>query len=372
VIGLRLAVLIAAVIVSGCGGPSQTGSPIASPPNGSGLLEWYQVEARERPDQDDVLGSLTLRTGFVDGTTTAEIALPFDLEQRWPSIGLGFVAGPAAGIVAYSLDDGRNSQVELVEVATGAVHTAFDLPQPIVAGTIHPSGEALYLVLGDRRSRRGNLVRVDLDGVAVAGEHVEVPGLGEAELNFLEPFELLHWTPDGSRLVVQRCGDACSYTVISHPGGGGRIHEPDATGSIVGISNTTLLAQASTWTSQTKRFFTVDLASGDVAEVEPEAERATLVEGPTGPLVVLQGAATLTVVDPLTDARRELDVGPDRFYLVQLVSEPERQGLPLPPGWIVLGDEGRISIDGPTDNPPVMVEVATGRIVELRNLGPGP
>jgi hypothetical protein len=370
VIGLRRAVLLAALIPWGCGGPSQTASPSASPQNAAGLLEWYQLEARERPDQDDVLGSLTLRTGYVDGTTTAQIGLPIDLEVDWPPLGFAFASGPAGGLVAYAMDDGTTSRVHLVDVATGETRRVLESTQAMVAGMIHPSADALYLLSGDRRSHEARLVRVDLDGAGVVGEPVELPGL--ASIDALSPFGLLHGTPDGSRLVLERCADSCAYRVISLAAPGERIHEPDGTGVIVGMGNTTLLAQASTWTSEIKRFFLVDLASGAATAVEPEAEQATLVEGPTGSLVVIERHGTISVLDPATGALRQLELGEDLPFLVRLVPEPERQGLPLPPGWIVLGDEGRIAIDGPTDHPPVMVEVATGRIVELRNLGPKP
>jgi hypothetical protein len=306
----------------------------------------------------------------VDGTTTAQIDLPIDLEVDWPPLGFAFVSGPAGGLVAYAVDDGTTSRLHLVDVATGETHLALESAQAIVAGLIHPSAEALYLLSGDRRSHEARLIRVDLDGSGVVGEPVEVPGLGS--IDALSPFGLLHGTPDGSRLVLQRCADSCAYHVISLAGGGERIHEPDKTGVIVGMGNTALLAQANTWTSETKRHFLVDLASGDVTEIEPQALQATLVEGPTGSLVVLEQHGTIGILDPATDGVRQIDLGEDLPFLVRLVPEPERQGLPLPPGWIVLGDEGRIAIDGPTDHPPVMVEVATGRIVELRNLGPSP
>jgi hypothetical protein len=317
-----------------------------------------------------VLGRLTLRTGYVDGTTTAQIDLPIDHDVDWPPLGFAFASGPASGLVVYAVDDGTTSRVHLVDVATGQAHLALESSEPIVGGIIHASGTALYLLVGDRRTHEARLVRVDLDGPEVLGGPAEVPGSGS--IDAITPFGLLRGTPDGSRLVVQHCNDGCAYQVISLAGGGQRTFEPEGTGVIVGIGNTALLAQASTWRTETKRFFAVDLASGAATPIDPEGERAALAEGPTGSLVVIERHGTIIIIDPLAATTRQLDLGEDLAFLVQLVSEPERQGLPLPPGWIVLGDEGRISIDGPTDHPPVMVEVATGRIVELRNLGPQP
>ena len=137
------------------------------------------------------------------------------------------------------------------------------------------------------------------------------------------------------------------------------------------MSDGVMLTGPSTW-QMIKEFFLIDLDSGAIGRVELQGQQATLVAGPTGPLVVLQegelgGGGQYVVIDPATEARRPL-IPARNVPMGPLVAEPERQGLVPPTGWVVFADEGRVAIDGPMDPPPVLLEVASGRTVELVNL----
>ena len=368
-------VLLALLLVACSSSPEAAPPPSASQP-AADLLPWYQREARESQEMDDVLAELTLRVGYVDGTTTGTFDLPFNLRQDLPPIGLGFISGPAHGTVALSLDDGTRSRIQLIDVASGEAREIFETDDAIVAGAFHQRGDAIFVVLADRASRGGRLARLDLDADGAVANFTDLPWVGNPTIDRNEVFELLHFTPDGARLVIQRCRDnSCSYGVLALDGLAVTELRPRGTGGIVGMSDSVILTGPSTWQT-TKEFFLIDLASGEIGPVDLEGQQATLVAGPTGPLVVLQegelgggggGGGHYVVIDPATDARRPLAVPPNA-WMGPLVPEPERQGLVPPAGWLVFADEGRIAIDGAMDPPPVLLEVTTGRSVELVNL----
>lgn len=360
----RFAALV--LIVAACGG-----SPSPPPAAEADRLPWYQVHTREENDQ---LAEVILRVGYTDGTTTATIPLPINRNQAMPLFGLGFVTGPANGVVVFSVDDGDRSRVQLVEVASGKTSVLFESAEPVMAGAIHPTGSPLYLVTADRASDpmrfNARMVELSLGDDREVGEAREWPWLGDAPVNRPEMFNLFHFTPDGSRLVVQRCRDtACSYRVVSLSDGSLGELEAALGGEIAGISNDALIVHPANW-GMTKEFQQVPLAGSNLPPLNLIGQVATLVTTEAGPMNVLGkgeqgGAADYVIVNPRTAEERPLATPRDLFG--SLVPEPERQGLRPPPGWAVFAPEGRISREGPP-MPLTLVHVISGRALEVSSL----
>lgn len=367
------------LLATACAAPTPTATPSASGTD-PGQLPWFQVEATESREQDDVLAALTLRVGYVDGTTTAEFALPVRLEQRIPPIGLGFITSDGNGRVAFSTDDGQQSTIQLIDVASGTSRAILKTDRPLLAGLLHPDGAILYLVAADRASgTQAELFSLDLEAPDAQPMPLDPAWLGDPTLAANEGFTLLHLTPDGTRLIVQRCpADSCSYRIIRLATGEVSVVEPPGTGALLGITNQALLAHPSSW-GMTKAFVFVSM-DGEVADLELVGSAATLVAAPDGPRVVLAtgdlGSADVDpdfyeVIDPESGESRPLfPQAGARPPMGPIVSLPETQGLHLPPGWIAFGDEARLSIDGPMDMSPVVLNIATGETIQLSNLAP--
>jgi hypothetical protein len=361
----RFAALTIVLMVAECGG-----SPSPSPAAEADRLPWYQVETREANDQ---LAEIILRVGYQDGTTTATIPLPVNRNLDLPLFGLGFITGPANGVVVFGVDDGDRSKVQLVEVASGETSIIFESAEPVIAGAVHPAGSPLYLVTADRASDPmridARMVELALGDDRAAGEPAGRPWLGDAPVNRPEMFNVFHFTPDGSRLVVQRCrNSACSYRVVSLSDGSLAELEAAGGGEIVGISNEALIVHPADW-GMTKEFQQVPLPGSNLPPMNLIGPVATVVTTEAGPMNVLgqgeQAGAGYVIVNPRTAEERRLAT--PRDLSGGLVGEPERQGFRPPPGWAVFAAEGRISREG-LPMSLTLVHVLSGLALEVPSL----
>jgi hypothetical protein len=194
----------------------------------------------------------------------------------------------------------------------------------------------------DRRTRADlGVWRRSLDGSPAVRL---VPPLGP-DPRFGRTFSTeLTWNLDGTRLVVQSCGEVACRTRLIDPAGGATtlVDEPDL-GEVIGVAGDRLIAYAAC-RGLPCPVIAVDLAGRDRTTLADEAGVAVLLTGPAGPQVVHEvGAGPSPVVRAVELHGRELRrfrPGDDAGRLVPGAARA-RAGLALPPGWIAFAPDGR-------------------------------
>jgi hypothetical protein len=276
-----------------------------------------------------------------------------------------FAAGPFGGTILVGSDDGTRSRLSLVDVARACAWLLDESTDVVRTATLSPDGATVFEHRVDRRTRADlGIWRRALDGSTSPDR--ALPPIAPDDRFGPTWLTDLAWSDDGRRLAVQSCGEvACRVRVLDPNGGATRLVADPAMGDMVGLSGDRLVAHGAC-RGLPCPLLSLDLSSGPMVTLDRTAGQAVLSRDAQGrPVVVHEvGTAgeTLRVVG-LDGGDPQLIPGdPDGR---RLVAGPARSAsaAELAPGWILLGPDGRLPIDGSVR--PVLRHVLDGRAVPL-------
>lgn len=364
-----LLVGVAFLMVSGCAVPSRSAAPgiAQADPLQPATIVWLQGNGVEVNDIT-VAVRLTLARG--DGVVLWRNKI--ELDPSLPGSGIGFASGPSAGVFTYALVDVASATVHVVSAIEPEDRVIATIDETLVGGSIDPSGDWIYLatLTPDEHLRMSRLPASggDVERVADLGpEFVATGGISSQDL--------MRWTPDGTRLLIQACDatGGCWWKVLAEASHELSEIRPAEAGTAVGVTNDTLLAVAADCAVGPCPFVLVDLATGDSRPFDPQAHEARTAISQDGHTVILydnQGVgglgpiadpARISAFDPATGQQRVVyeSADPDgQFGLAR-----EGQGTWAPAGWFVVGPGGQNVGEGGIG--PILVRIADGLVVRL-------
>ncbi|MBA3236233.1 MAG: hypothetical protein H0T59_09630 [Chloroflexi bacterium] len=347
------------------------GSSIASVAAGANGRPWAQP--CDRPIQDTIRGEVSRPETISDlrgtpwfrvdpvlddgGTLQGQrLTVGIDGERSSRSLGLAaesFAAGPFGPIVLAGSDDGVVSRLEAIDVAAGCSWTIAAERAVIRRATIDPVAMTVYETRVDRSSRKdlGVWLR-SLEGASPARRVLApLPDDDRFGRTFSTEFT---WDVSGTVLAVQACGaTACRTRVL--PGDGNpviTIDEPDL-GPLVGIDDDRLVSYEAC-RGLPCLIVATELASGERTVLASDAGLSVVVDTSDGTRLVHESGATdgprLRVVG--LDGRMPSDLGSLpaglRLHPGAVMSNAATR---LPPEWVLLTSDGRITFDSTADQP---------------------
>jgi hypothetical protein len=275
-----------------------------------------------------------------------------------------FAAGPFGDVVLTGSDDGRQSALRLIDLAAGCSTTIAAERDVIRRATVDPAGFAVYEFRVARTDRADlGVWRRPLD-VAARPDRV-LPPIAPDERFGPTYLTELSWSLDGSRLVVQSCGQAaCRSRVLDIATGDVvTLDDPDL-GDAIGLAGDHLVSYLAC-RGMPCPIVAIELDSGARNEVTEAAGFAALVATDDGPRIVYEPGdaldGSLRVADATGRDRGRLDGDPG----LRLVPGPLRAaaGVDAPAGWLSLAPDGRPAAGQHV--PAVLRQVSDGRIVDL-------
>ena len=299
-----------------------------------GTEPWYRVDAAL--DRDDALRAQRLVVGVGAGRFRRASELPAE----------SFVAGPFGRLLLVGTDDGSMSRLAAFDVARDCLWPVAAERDVIRRATLDPITGVVYETRVER-STRGDLGvwRRPLDGTAAA---VAVLGASAPDERFGRTFSTeFTWDASNTRLAVQSCGELARRTrfVVAPPGAMDPPVDPED-GPLVGLTADRLVAFAAC-RGRPCPIVATDLATGARRVVEPLADRAAVVPGRDRARVIVErvdrATRTLAAVDLDDEAGLSLGPVPDGLDLVTPLDAAS--GMRVPPGWILLGPDGRLPDD---------------------------
>lgn len=313
---------------------------------------WYRI--------DPVLDAGT-RTGqrLVMGRADERATRVLDLDAE------SFAAGPFGGVTLIGSDDGRRSRLSLVDAARGCAWGLVASRDVIRTATLASDGTTLFEFRVDRQTRADlGVWRRALDGSA-APARVLAPIAADARFGATWSTDFV-WSEDGRTLAVQSCGEiSCRVRVLDLRDGGVRLVADPGLADLVGLDGDRLVAHGAC-RGLPCQLLSVDIATGSTLVLDPAAGQAVLSRDTNGRTVVVHevGASGdhLRVVGLRGLGPRLLDGDPEGR---RLVAGPARSGSGAEhgPGWVLLGPDGRLPIDGSLR--PLLRHVPDGRAVHL-------
>jgi hypothetical protein len=347
---------IALIASTTLGAPDQTWVPVAcagaarvgNPAPGT----WYRID-------------LALRDGARVGQRLA-VGQPGERGTR--TLGLAaesFAAGPFGGTILVGSDDGTRSQLSLVDVARACAWLLDESTDVVRTATLAPDGATVFEHRVDRRTRADlGIWRRALDG-STPPARVLPPIVPDQRFG---PTWLtgLAWSDDGRKLAVQSCGEvACRVRVLDQNDGAIRLVADPAMGDMVGLSRDRLVAHGAC-RGLPCPLLSLDLRGGPTVILDRSAGQAVLSRDAEGRTVVVHEVGA--------DGEALRLIGLDGRDPHLLPSDPDGRRLvagqarsasaaEFAPGWILLGPDGRLPIDGSVR--PVLRHVLDGRAVPL-------
>ncbi len=347
---------IALIASTALGAPGRAWTPEAcagAPGIGSSAPgAWYRIDpvldAGARTGQRLVMGRAGER-----GTRALDVAAE------------SFAAGPFGGTTLVGTDDGRRSQLFLVDPARGCAWPLVESTDVIRTATLAPDGTSLFEFRVDRRTRADlGVWRRAIDGSGVPSR-VLPPIATDARFGPTWITDFV-WSEDGRSLAVQSCGEvACRVRILDPLGGGVRLVANPGLGDLVGLDGDRLVAHGAC-RGLPCPLVSMEFATGDTLILDPDAGQAVLSRDPGGRTVVVHEVDArgdrLRMVGLDGHDPQPLDGDPDGR---RLVPRPARSasGAEHAPGWLLFGPDGRLPIDGSL--PPVLRHVPDGRAVQL-------
>lgn len=260
-----------------------------------------------------------------------------------------FAAGPFGRSILVGSDDGVRSRLRLLDVPNDCFVDVGDDDDVIRRATIAADGARLYEMRVDRLTRAD--LGIWLRSLAGDTEPVQVlPPISDDE-RFGRTFSTeLSWSLDGSRLVVQSCGElACRTRVVDPASGSVAALDQPGFGTLVGVEGDTLVSYAAC-RGLPCPIVAVDLEQGSVTTVTDAAVSAVLVATASGPRIVheqFRGAAVGLRATTL-DGSSALELGTLEADL-RLVPSAGMAGAAtiVPQGWVTLAPDGRLPAADP-------------------------
>jgi hypothetical protein len=344
-----------------CGGPGAGLLEAARRPEPSRLSDlaaepWYRMDPVL--DRNGASRAQRLIVGLGSRRTGGASELPNE----------AFVAGPFGRVILVGTDDGSSSRLVAYDVAADCAWSVASERDVIRRATLDP-GTATVYETRVRRAGRADLGiwRRPLDGSRPAEPVLEpLPADDRFGPTFATEFT---WSPDGTRLAVQACGEfACRTRFVVEPVlSAATIADPEA-GLLIGIDGDQLVH------FRACRGFpcpvvATDRATGTTRILEPLERRAAFVPGPDG--------ASLVTED---EGGRIRAVRIDGSGAVELGNEPTGlevvgpssiagSAMRVPPGWMLLGPDGRLPDDRTTLRPQLR-RIQDGTTVRLDEVAP--
>jgi hypothetical protein len=305
-----------------------------------GTEPWFRVDAAL--DRDGALRAQRLVVGIGAGRLRRASELPAE----------SFVAGPFGRLLLVGTDDGSVSRLAAYDVARDCQWPVASERDVIRRATLDPATATVFETRVDRSSRADlGVWRRPLDGAAGAVPVLDAPPPDE---RFGPTFSTdFTWDASGTRLAVQSCGElACRTRFVVAPAGTTEPPVDPEAGPIVGLTDDELVAFAAC-RGRPCPIVATDLGSGERRVVEPLADRATVVAGSDRSRVVVERVdrTTRTLVALDLDDDAGLSVGADPAGLGLVTPLDAASGMRVPPGWILLGPDGRLPDDQATIRP---------------------
>lgn len=252
-----------------------------------------------------------------------------------------FASAPARGRVVFGTDDGRRSTVSVADVARGCSTVVATSTEVIRHAVLAPDGATLY----EFRVRRTD--RADL------GVWRRTPGRDDAA-RVLGPIGAdaafgmtwttdLTWSSDGGLLAVTSCGEvACRIRILDPVTGRARTVADPRLGALVGLAGERLVVHGAC-RGLPCPLFTADLRSGATHRLADAAGLASVVVDGAGQAVTVYEVDGFTgpLVPVALDGGRidALPIPPDGY---RIVGPRAAAGAETPPGWLLLGPDGRL------------------------------
>jgi hypothetical protein len=344
-----------------CPGPSAalleaTRDPDPSGPADLAAEPWYRLDPVLDPDGTSRAQRLIVGLGGGRLGGASELANE------------SFVAGPFGQVVLVGTDDGSTSRLVAYDVAADCAWPIATERDVIRRATVDRDTATVYETRVSRTGRVDlGIWRRPLDGGSAAEPFLApLPGDDRFGATFSTEFT---WDPDGTRLVVQTCGHLACRTrfVVGPTDSTATIADPDA-GLLIGVDGDDLV-QYEACRGFPCPVTVTDRTTGTSRILEPLARRATLVRAPDGARLVVEGdGGHLRTVridgSDATDfgsAPAGLDVvGPDSM---------SGSRMRIPPGWVLLGPDGRLPDDRTTLRPQLR-RIQDGTTVQLDEVAP--
>lgn len=252
-----------------------------------------------------------------------------------------FATAPTRGRVVFGTDDGRRSTVSVADVERGCSTVVATSSDVIRHAVLAPDGASLY----EFRVRRAD--RADL------GVWRRTPGQDDATrvLGPIGPdatFGItwttdLSWSLDGRSLAVTSCGEvACRIRVLDPATGRSRTVADPRLGALVGLDDERLVVHGAC-RGLPCPLFAVDVRSGATRRLADAAGLASLVVDAGERSVAVHEVDDLTgplVQVALDGARTDSLALPPNGY--RIVGPGAAAGAEVPPGWLLLGPDGRL------------------------------
>ncbi len=319
---------------------------------GTGAGTWWRLD----PLLDD--GSLVGQRLAVGGPGLAR--------PRFIDLGTeSFAAGPYGGRVLVGTDDGRRSELSLIDVAGGCVRPLGTSTDVIRRAALTPDGTAVVEMRVDRTSR------------ADLGVFRRRLGGDDPPARILDPIDPdpafgptwtteLAWSRDGDTLVVQSCGAIACRTRLADAAGRAVVLVADpGDGDLVGLADGRLVVHEACG-GLPCGLVSIDVTTGSRIRLHAAAGQAVLGTGPDGRAAVIHeiGAGGTGIRSIGLDGRGGRALAPDPAGR-RLVPGPARSGgaVEFDAGYVLFAPDGRLPLDGPLD--PALRRLADGRTVNL-------
>lgn len=252
-----------------------------------------------------------------------------------------FASAPARGRVVFGTDDGRRSTVSVADMARGCSTIVATSTDVIRHAVLAPDGATLY----EFRVRRTD--RADLgvwrrtpgrdDATRVLGSIGPDPAFGMTWTTDLT------WSLDGGLLAVTSCGEvACRSRVLDPATGRSQTVADPRLGALVGLAGDRLVVRGAC-RGLPCPLFVVQASNGQVRTLAGAAGLATLVvDVDRRPTVIYEVEAApdrLARVGLDGRTRDAFAVAADGY---RIVGPAAAAGAETPPGWLLLGPDGRL------------------------------
>jgi hypothetical protein len=328
-----------------CAGPPADRITAARDPGPTQLSDlrgapWFRLDPQL--DGDGALRGQRLAVGLDGDRSVGRLDLPPE----------AFAAGPFGRVILAGYDDGADSLLQTIDVASGCASTIGQERAVVRRATVDPTGRFVYEMRVDRASRADlGIWRRAMDG---SSPPLRVLPPIASDARFGRTFSTdFAWDVSGQRLAVQSCGeDACRIRVIVPLGGTTVTLEVPDLGPLVGLDGDVAVTYEAC-RGLPCPILATDMRTGERQVLAPAGGLAVVVPTAVGVRLVHEvGAAEsrLELRAVALDGRSAADLGPVpdglRLHPAAVHAEAATR---LPSGWVLLAPDGRLPADAASD-----------------------